>query len=64
MKFEDLKILIDSNILKEDDLQFGMHYGNVPQFTKYRYSFNLDILKNYVTIDKLKEYKIRYYKSY
>jgi len=64
MKFEDLKPLIDSGLLKEENLQYGIHLGNVPQFKDYKYNFNLNILKNYVDNKKYNEYYIRYNQNY
>ena len=64
MKFEDLKPLIDSNVLKEEDLQYGIHLGNVPQFKDYKYDFNLEVLKHYVDAKRLNEYYIRYHQNY
>lgn len=64
MKFEDLKPLIDSGILKEENLQYGIHLGKVPQFKDYKYNFNLNVLKNYVDDRKYNEYYIRYHQNY
>jgi len=64
MKFEDLKQFIGANILQPERLQFGMHYGRVPQFINYQYGFNIDILRNYVPEQRYNEYKIKYNRSY
>ncbi len=64
MKFEDLKPLIESGVLKEEDLQFGMHWGNVPQFKDHKYNFDFDVLRKYVDDKKYNEYFIRYHQNY
>jgi hypothetical protein len=64
MKFEDLKPFIDSGLLKEDNLQFGIHLGRVPQFKDYRYDFNMGVIKNYVDDKRYNEYYIRYHQNY
>lgn len=60
LKYEDLKIFVEQGLLNENDLQFGIHLGRVPQFNDYKYTFKLDVLKNYVDDKTFNEYYIRY----
>ena len=60
LRIKDLKNFVDDGLLKEDDLQFGMHLGDAPSFKKYGYDFKLDDLKKHVNNKKFNEYYIRY----
>jgi len=60
MKLSDVKWAIDNNILDENVLQYGQHIGRVPQFSDYKYNFNVEILKDYAD----SRHYIWYYKQY
>jgi len=60
MRPSDIKWAIDAKILNEDDLQYGQHPGNVPQFKDYKYDFNIEVLKNYAN----SRYYNWYYQQY
>lgn len=51
LKLDDVKELIDANLLKESNLQFGMwlpENGPIPHFSKYGYNFKINNLEGQV----------------
>jgi len=64
LPFEDIKWILDNNLIDENRLQYGQHAGKVPQFSKYGFQFKIDVLKNYVSVKKYSQYLIRYGKTY
>ena len=47
LKLSDVKWLVELGAISESKLQWGQYFGTVPQFSRYKYDFKLEILKNY-----------------
>lgn len=43
----DIKWCLDNALVNEDELQYGMHVGDVPQFKDFGLDFKVDVLKNF-----------------
>jgi len=61
---EDIRWIIDNNLVTEDKLQYGQHIGKVPQFSQYGFDFKINILKNCVDNRKYVGYVEKYGKIY
>lgn len=65
LKFEDVKYFIENGIFNDTSkLQYGMHFGFIPEFSRYGFDFNLELFKTNGDLKHYNEYKIRYNNIY
>jgi len=57
LKIDDILWLVGMGAIIENTLQFGQYIGKVPEFSKYGYGFNLEVLKNYHGLDGSSPYE-------